>query len=197
MGGAISPELVSSTRVVVENPAAERVAWFCLRSQRKSEHIAAANLAKIPDIEVVNPQIRFRRSTSRGPAWVTEAMFPSYLFARFNWNRKLDTVRHTFGVAAVVHFGMFWPIVPDGVVDELRTLIGEEGIRTIEQTVEVGEEIEVATGSFEGFRGIVARVMPAKDRVAVLLDFLGRQTSVELPISGIIRSNNEPWAQLR
>jgi transcriptional antiterminator RfaH len=128
--------------------------------------------------------------------WVTEAMFPSYLFARFDWREMLDVVRHSFGVAGVVHFGSFWPMVPNGVVEELRMLIGDEGIRTIEQNVGIGEEIEVAVGSFEGFRGIVARVMPAKDRVAVLLDFLGRQTSVEVPISGIIRTNSEPRVHL-
>jgi hypothetical protein len=31
-----------------------------------------------------------------------------------------------------------------------------------------------------GLHALVTRVMPAKQRVAVLLDFLGRQTAVEL-----------------
>src|ERR1043165_3004610 len=149
-----------------------RPAWFCIRSQRRSEHIAAANLERNYGIEVVNPRIRFRRNTSRGPAWVTESMFPAYLFARFDWKRSLDLVRHTFGVAGVVHFGSFWPRVPDHVVEDLRELIGEEGIRLIEPSIAMGDEVEVAAGAFGGFRGIVARVMPARDRVAVLLEFL-------------------------
>jgi transcription antitermination factor NusG len=32
---------------------------------------------------------------------------------------------------------------------------------------------------------IVTRVLPAGERVRVLLDLLGRQTSVELPVSGV------------
>ena len=163
------------------------LAWFCLRSQRRSEHIAAANLKKSAGIEVVNPRIRFRRATARGPSWITESMFPSYLFARFDWKRSLDVVRHTFGVAGVVHFGCFWPIVPDEVINELRRAMGEEGVRLVEPAIRVGEEVEIASGAFEGFRGIVARVMPARDRVAILLEFLGRQTTVESPINGIIR----------
>ena len=92
-------------------------AWFCIRSQRRSEHIAAANLQKWHGIPVINPLIRFRRKTSRGAIWVTESMFPSYLFARFNWKRSLDGVRHTFGESGVVHFGGFWPVVPEATIE--------------------------------------------------------------------------------
>jgi len=173
-----------------------RPAWFCIRSHRRSEHIAAANLRKLSDVQVVNPRIRFRRNTARGPAWVTEAMFPTYLFARFEWRGSLDLVRHTFGVAGVVHFGEFWPVVPDGVIAELRELVGEEEVRLVESSLNVGDEIEVAAGAFEGFRGIVARVLPARDRVAVLLDFLGRQTAVELPVHGIVRTDCNHFAQV-
>ena len=168
-------------------------AWFCVRSHRRSEHIAAANLQKSHGIEVVNPRIRFRRTTCRGPMWVTESMFPTYLFARFNWKRSLDAVRHTFGVSGVVHFGGFWPIVPDQTIEDLRTLIGDEGIRLVEPAIQVGEEVEIASGAFEGFRGIVARVMPARDRIAVLLDFLGRQTTVEFPMNGIVRDRSRHY----
>jgi transcriptional antiterminator RfaH len=169
-------------------------AWFCVRSQRRNEHIAAANLQK-QGIAVVNPQIRFRRPTTRGPMWVTESMFPTYLFARFEWKGALASVQHTFGVSGVVHFGLFWPIVPDEVVEELQLLVGPEGIRLVEPSIRVGDAVEVAAGSFEGFRGIVTRVMPARDRVAVLLQFLGRQTTVELPMSGILKDRAEQYAR--
>ncbi len=167
--------------------AAPELAWFCVRSQRRSEHIAAANLKKSAGLEVVNPRIRFRRATARGPSWITESMFPSYLFARFDWKRSLDVVRHTFGVAGVVHFGAFWPVVPDEVINELQSAMGGEGVRLVEPAIDLGEEVEIASGAFEGFRGIVARVMPARDRVAILLDFLGRQTTVEVAMKGITR----------
>src|SRR5687768_2875491 len=61
----------------------EPVAWFCLRSQPRHEHIAARQLAQMSDVEVFNPRIRFARPTRHGPAWVTESLFPNYLFARF------------------------------------------------------------------------------------------------------------------
>jgi transcriptional antiterminator RfaH len=158
--------------------------WFCVRSKTRQEHIAAANLRRLR-IDVLNPRIRFRRATTRGPMWVIESMFPGYLFARFNFKRSLDAVQHTFGVTGVVHFGFFWPVVSDETVDALRAIVGEEEVHMVGPALEVGQEVEVATGAFSGFLGIVTRVMPAKDRVAVLLEFLGRQTTVELPIGGV------------
>lgn len=169
----------------VLSSADEDISWFCVRSRTREEHIATASLRRLEGMEVVNPRIRFRRPTARGPVWVTESMFPGYVFARFNLRQSLDVVRYAFGVAGVVHFGIFWPIVPDDVIEGIRAVVGDEEVRLVEPALKVGDEVEVAAGSFAGFRGIVTRIMPARDRVAVLLEFLGRQTTVELPLDGV------------
>lgn len=163
------------------------VAWFCVRSQPKHEHIAAANLRQHESIEVFNPLIRFKRSTRRGPVWVTEALFPSYLFARFDWKECLRLVRHTYGVAGIVHFGTRWPTIPGPVIEELQSVLGTEKIKVIGETIEPGDEVRIAGGAFHGLQGVVTRLMPARERVAVLLEFLGRQTAVEVPVSSIIK----------
>jgi transcriptional antiterminator RfaH len=165
----------------------DQPAWFCVRSQPRHEHVAAGNLRKRLDIQVFNPRIRFKRPSSRGPTWVTESMFPSYLFARFRWKSDLEEVKHTFGVSGVVHFGAFWPVLGDDLIKELQGLVGEEEIRLVQPSIQVGQDVEVSSGPFAGFQGIVTRIMPAKDRVAVLLDFLGRQTTVEVLMTGITK----------
>ena len=170
------------------------LSWFCVRARTREEHIATASLRRLEGMEVVNPRIRFRRPTARGPVWVTESMFPGYIFARFNLRQSLDIVRYSFGVAGVVHFGLFWPIVPDETIGAIREVIGDEEVRLVEPALKVGDEVEIAAGSFAGFSGVVTRVMPARDRVAVLLEFLGRQTVVELPLSGV--SHDGPRYQL-
>src|SRR5215472_8501834 len=69
-------------------------AWFCVRTHPKHEHIAAAQLRQEQDIEVFLPRIRYRRSTRLGPAWVNEALFKDYLFARFELSTALRRVKH-------------------------------------------------------------------------------------------------------
>jgi len=163
------------------------LAWFCVRSRTRHEHIASASLRRLQGMEVVNPRIRFRRPTVRGPISVIESMFPGYLFAKFSLRQSLDVVKFSWGVADVVHFGCFWPMVSDETIQDLQDALGPEEIRTLEPTLKLGEQVEIAGGAFRGFNGIVTRIMPARDRVTLLLEFLGRQTTVELPRDGIIQ----------
>ena len=147
------------------------VAWFCLRSQPKHEHIAAGHLRQMEGVEVFNPRIRFPRSTRNGKVTVTEAMFPNYLFARFDWKTSLTRVHYAPGVSGVVHFGIKWPTVPNQAIDELRALIGTQGIHVVSDEIAIGDHVTVTGGVFHGLNAVVTQVMPGKQRVMVLMDF--------------------------
>ncbi len=168
-----------------------KLAWFCLRSQPKHEHIAAAHLRRRDNIEVFVPRIRFKRKTRHGLVWVTEALFPNYLFARFDWNSSLRQIYHSPGVSGVVHFGSHWPVIPEQVIDDLRTALGENEIHVIPEEVSPGDPVQIVGGSFHGLHAVVARVMPGAKRVAILMDFLGSQTAVELDLGMVIKKTDE------
>jgi transcriptional antiterminator RfaH len=165
--------------------AGEELAWFCLQSQQKHEHIAAAHLRQ-ESVEVFLPRIRFKRPSVRGPVWVTEVLFPAYLFARFNWRDSLRLVRHAPGVSRVVSFGHLMPTIPDEVIAELRQQVGDKELHVIPDTVQAGDAVQISGGAFHGLQAIVERVVPARQRVQVLLDFLGRQTSVEVSVEAVV-----------
>jgi transcriptional antiterminator RfaH len=164
--------------------------WFCLRSQPKHEHIAAAHLKKMEGVEVFLPRVRFKRATKQGPAWVTEALFPNYLFARFDWHSSLRQVQAARGVGGVVHFGQRWPIIEASVIAELRQAFGSDDLHTIPAGLHPGDAVEIATGAMQGLRAVVTRVMPSRERVAVLLEFLGRQTTIEVPVAFVVKEGN-------
>lgn len=165
--------------------------WFCLRTQTKREHIAADHVRQVPGADVFLPRVRFQRKTTRGPVWFTEALFPGYLFARFDFQTLFRQVNHANGVRGIVHFGDRWPAIPDDVIAELQNAIGPECLHTIDNPLVVGEEIEVAAGAFRGLKAVVSRVLPARDRVQVLLDFLGRQTAVEVGAHDVLREGDQ------
>lgn len=165
-------------------------AWFAIRSQPKHEHIAAAHLRQNGASAVFLPRIRFRKATRRGPVWFTEALFPNYLFARFNWGLHLRMVLHSRGVSSVIHFGDRWPTIPDSVIAELETRCQADAILQVEADVQPGDEVTIATGPFQGLLAVVQKPQSAKQRVAVLLDFLGRQTCVEVAASEVVRTAN-------
>ena len=173
--------------MLAEEIMAESTDWFCVWSQPKHEHIAAAHLQKMAEVEVFLPRIRFQRATRQGKVWVTEALFPNYLFARFDWNLSLRQVQAARGVVGVIHFGEHWPVIPAAIIDELRQVIGTAAVHTIASRFMPGDNVEIAEGAMRGLRAVVLRVMPGRDRVAVLMEFLGRLTEVEIPENSLIR----------
>jgi transcription antitermination factor NusG len=58
--------------------------------------------------------------------------------------------------------------------------MGREETRVLANSFDPGELVRIAGGPFHDLEAIVIRAMPSQQRVAVLLDFLGRQTTVEL-----------------
>ncbi len=163
------------------------LAWFCVQTHFKHEHIAARHLRQHENLEVLNPQIRFLRRTSYGQQMVTEAMFPTYIFARLEWRTSLNRIHYAPGVSEIVHFGNLWPTVPDNVIEALRAVLGPEEVQMVSKQLRVGEKVELVEGAFRGLEAVITRVMPGSQRVAVLMDFLGRQIMVELPVNSVVR----------
>jgi transcription antitermination factor NusG len=91
----------------------------------------------------------------------------------------------------VVHFGVHWPTIPETAIKELQVLMEDRDLRVIEDTLQPGDTVQIAEGAMHGLEAVVTRVMPARLRVAVLLDFLGRQTTVELDRSQLITAAAE------
>jgi transcriptional antiterminator RfaH len=169
----------------------ESESWFCVRSQLKHEHIAAGQLRRCEDIEVFSPRIRYQRATRCGRVWVTEALFQNYFFARFDLALALRRVQHARGVLGVVRFGNHWPAIPPQVIKELQAAMEGQELRVLEDRFKEGDTVEITGGVLHGLQAVVSRVMPARLRVAVLLEFLGRQTTVELQLDQIAFSEGE------
>lgn len=168
------------------NPQLSTVlAWFCLRTHSRHEHIAGDWLTRYLGIQTYAPRIRFRQPERRGLVWRTDPLFPNYLFARFDVAKCLQEVEAAPGIRRVVRFGAHCPRIPDEVIQDLRATIGAEPVHVIDDQLHPGETIQVAGGVFHGLQAVVARVMPGRERIAVLLDFLGRQTMVELASAAV------------
>ena len=161
-----------------------------MKAQTKREHIAADHVRQIPGATVFLPRIRLKRNTVRGPAWFTEALFPGYLFARFDFQTQFRQVQSANGVRGIVHFGDRWPAIPDDSIHELQLTFAGDSICTVENPLSEGEQVEVAVGAFRGLKAVISRVMPARERVLILMDFLGRQTTAEVRADELIRETD-------
>ena len=159
-------------------------AWYCARTKPKHEHIAAANVNRNLGLEVFNPRLRMERATRRGVVRTTEPLFPCYIFVQC-FTAAWNDIRYVTGVSSLVHFGERIPSVPDSVIDELKEHFDAEEPLEVEDRLFPGTEVLIADGAFRGFQAIVLRMLPARRRVQVLLDILGRSTPVEVDRTSI------------
>lgn len=157
--------------------------WFCLRAQPKREHLAALGLRRQLNVPCYAPRLRFRKMTRRGAVWFVEAMFPGYLFAHFVYSDQHRRVGHSPGIQGIVQFGDDLATVDAGLITSLQDTSDADEIVTIDPEIQVGQEVRITTGPFQGLEALVTRLMPAKERIRVLLSFLGRpvETEVALP----------------
>jgi len=172
----------------MEIPPAGGPQWYCLRSQPKHEHIAAAHLRREAGLEVFCPRVRLQRRTQRGLKWFVEAMFPNYLFARFDLTTSKSLVRYSPGVSGLVHFGEQILPVPAAAIEELASFLGGDDIRTLEFPLVEGDEVAIVSGPLTGQEGVVTKLLPARERVRVLLEFLGNTHEIELGLLAVFRS---------
>ncbi len=161
------------------------LSWHCLRTQTKREHIAARMLAGQHEVEVFCPRISQIKKTRIGKKRFTEALFPSYIFARFHYETQFRKVMHAQGVLQIVATGDR-RVVPEHIIDSLKASLPENVIEAPDPSIEPGAEIEILTGSLKGLNGKVLAALPAKKRVEVLLDFLGREITVAIHPDDII-----------
>jgi len=168
----------------------ESLAWYCARTKPKHEHIAAASLRKNLNLEVFHPRLRIERATKRGVVRVSEPLFPCYIFIRCVIEEKLDEIQRTSGIGAVVHFARRIPSIADSVIEELRECFEGQETMNVEDRISPGDEVLLADGAFAGMHAFVLRVMPAKKRIQILLDVLGRPTPAEIDESSAIIERN-------
>lgn len=162
------------------------LAWYCARTKPKHEHIAAANVRQNLGLEVFLPRLRAERVTQRGVVRVVEPLFPCYLFVRCALDEKASEIRYTTGVSSLVHFGDRIPPVPDVVIGELREFFEAEEPMIVDDRLSDGVEVVLTDGAFAGMRAFVLRALPARQRVQVLLDILGRATLVEVDRRSVV-----------
>src|SRR5271165_3139193 len=175
--------LLTASEILCEQPGDW---WFCLKAQPKREHIAAACLRQNFEVEVFCPRVRLRKHTNRGPVWFVESMFPGYLFARFDYATFHRRVRQGPGVSGFVQFGDRLGLLPDGLISEIKGRMGKDELVEINQGLQSGQNVQVTQGPFQGFEALVTRLIAARDRVEILIEWMGRSLRAEVSVADLV-----------
>jgi transcriptional antiterminator RfaH len=176
-----------AAREVVPNRRAVEDAceWFVVRTKPRKEECAVRNLIR-RRVEVFFPRIL--EPVGWGNDWTTVPLFPGYLFVQIVLHSAYHSVIWTPGVKSFVSFGEIPTPVQAGIVNFLRHEGGEDGVIRPAPRFHAGDMVRIKRGPFAGLMGIIEKPCPERGRIRVLMDFLRRGTSVELPVTAVGRA---------
>ncbi|MDB6027489.1 MAG: nusG [Verrucomicrobiales bacterium] len=117
---------------------------------------------------------------------MVESLFPNYLFVRFELSSMLSEVKYTSGVSHVLQFGGRYPTIADDIIENLQTSFAQEELQLSSDLPVEGDSVVIADKAFWGMQAVVLRVMPAQDRIRVLIEMLGRATAIELRLGSVV-----------
>ena len=108
-------------------------------------------------------------------------LFPGYVFAYAALPENYYDVARAIGVKHFVTFGEEPAMLPDAVIASLRAQQDADGRIRVSRLRHCNGVVRVTRGPFRGLLAVVENRLTSRERVVVLLDFLQRQTRVELP----------------
>lgn len=156
--------------------------WYVVHTQPNAELKAAAHIAR-QGFETYVPRYLKTRRHARRVETVTAAFFPRYLFVAIGAaGNRWRALNSTVGVSRVVMFGDGPAPIDGGIVEALKRGEDSLGFLSMDQLTErlkAGDRVRIREGAFAEYCGLFMAATE-NDRVAILLDLLGRKVRVLL-----------------
>lgn len=160
--------------------------WYVVQTHARAEQRAVWHLRN-QDFEAYLPQYLKRRRHARRTDWVRAPLFPGYLFvaidiARMRWR----AIASTIGVCRLVSDGERPMPVPPGVVEEIRAREDGDGLVRMasQRPFKRGEVVQITSGALADRAGLF-ECQVEEERVILLIELLGRQVKVKMPLEAI------------
>lgn len=160
--------------------------WYAVHTHPREEQKALNHLRR-QQYCVYLPSCLKTVRHARKSEQVIRPFFPRYLFVQLDvaiegWR----SIRSTVGVADIVSFGNRPTPLPAGVIEALQAQEDGDGyIHFVDQpSLKLGDAVEIVSGPFASQFGLCAGSSD-KERVAILLDLLGRKVRVMLDLEAV------------
>jgi transcriptional antiterminator RfaH len=155
--------------------------WHVVQVHVHAEAKAQTHLAR-QGFETYLPRYLKRRRHARRIDMVAAPLYPSYLFVTFNpLIHRWRSIQSTVGVARLVCTGNVPASIDAAIIGRLKNRENAEGFIQLERRPQfaAGDKVRVREGVFTDCLGLFEG-MGDRERVAILLDLLGRKVRVVL-----------------
>lgn len=149
--------------------------WYALKVRTGSESLAVKGLSHRGYVPFA-PTFQERRRYSDRIKLSTKAVFPGYVFCRFDTANKIPVLSSP-AVENVVSFGGVYARVSDDEIERIRKAVLAGAVPT--PYITIGQQVEVRRGTLTGVRGIVLR-RSGRDTLVISMDLLRRSVALEI-----------------
>ena len=170
--------------------------WYAVQTHVHAEAKAAWHLVR-QGYSIYLPRYLKRRRHARRIDTVAAPLFPRYLFITIDRvAQRWRSIQSTIGVAHLVCNGEEPAMVPTAVITDLQGREDERGLIQLETRPRFvpGDKIQVVDGPFDACLGLFEG-MADRERVAILLDLLGRKVRVVLDGASVAAAHG-PWGRV-
>jgi transcriptional antiterminator RfaH len=153
--------------------------WYVAQTHVHAETKASSHLRR-QGFEVYLPRYLKQRRHARRVDKVAAPLFPRYLFVSVDTaTQRWHSIKSTIGITRLVANGDVPAALPQAIIDGLKRREDASGIIQLEQRPRFssGDKIRVREGAFCDYLGLFEGVS-GQERVAILLDLLGRKVRV-------------------
>lgn len=160
--------------------------WYVAQTHRRDEEKAAWHLRR-QKFSVYLPRYLTRRRHARRVDWVKAPLFPRYLFIEMDSEHtQWRCINSTFGVSRLVCNGDRPAPVPEGIVEDIVARSDKRGLVRLDRMrpFSQGQKVQIMFGALTERVGMF-ECLTDEDRVVLLLDMLGRQVRIKLPLETI------------
>lgn len=159
--------------------------WIVAKTHSQRETWACENIARqggTPYLPRISERVRIKSNSGAHYIYRARCLFPCYVFVRIDgaWRYLLGT----FGVSGIITSGGGLPaLLADKIIEEIKSREDDSGLVQLpelprnRQQFRPGARVRISQGNWSGYTGIYDGTGP-QERQRILLDFLGRKTTV-------------------
>jgi transcriptional antiterminator RfaH len=162
--------------------------WYCIYTKSNYEDPLCQRLSEFTDIELFNPKLKRKKYVRGKLTMVVEALFPCYVFARFDLLHYYHMIKYTRGVRRIIGNSLGYPKAVDDAIVHMIKLKAPDGYISFEQPkFSKGDKLIIKGGPFEGFIGLFMEELKPRDRILILLNTLKYEASIEVCRDFVVR----------
>ena len=157
----------------------EGLRWYALQVHARKEQLVASQLEN-RSLECFLPTYKSLRKWSDRTKEIQQALFPGYVFCRFDYENRQPVVMTT-GVTQVVGNGKSAIPIADAEIEALQVAVGS-GIATQPWPyLRTGEFVQINYGHLAGLQGILVN-FKGNHRVVLSVTLLQRSLALEVEL---------------